>query len=84
MIDLAEASALDIARAVRRGEITATAVIEAALARIEKLNPPLNAFTDVTAARARELAAAIDRRRGRGERRARSLACPSRSRTCSM
>jgi AtzE family amidohydrolase len=67
MVDLAEASALEIAHAVQRGGITAAAVIEAALARIEKLNPALNAFTDVTAGRARALAAAIDRRRAQGE-----------------
>src|ERR1700736_35930 len=67
MIDLAESSALDTARAVHRGEITAGAVIEAALDRIERRNQVLNAFTDVTAERARRLAAAIDRRRARGE-----------------
>ena len=67
MFDHAEASALDIARAVERGEITATAVIAAALARIAARNPVLNAFTDVTAERARARAAAIDARRARGE-----------------
>ena len=49
-----ETPALDIARAVAGGEVSAVAVTEAALARIEKLNPLLNAFTDVTAARARK------------------------------
>jgi AtzE family amidohydrolase len=67
MFDHAEASALDIARAVARGEITATAVIAAALARIAAHNPVLNAFTDVTAERARARAAAIDARRAKGE-----------------
>src|SRR5258708_35209305 len=67
MIDLAEASALDTARAVQRGEITAAAIIEAALCRIERQNPALNAFTDVTAERARRIAAAIDLRRAKGE-----------------
>jgi 1-carboxybiuret hydrolase len=62
-----EASALDIARAVARGEKTAVAVIEAALGRIARHNPALNAFTDVTAERARACAAAIDARRRRGE-----------------
>jgi aspartyl-tRNA(Asn)/glutamyl-tRNA(Gln) amidotransferase subunit A len=60
MMDLAEAPALDIARAVQSGEISAAAVIEAALDRIERRNPVLNAFTDVIAERAREAAAAID------------------------
>src|SRR5271169_4737036 len=61
-----ETPALDIARAVAGGEVSAVAVIEAALARIEKLNPLLNAFTDITAARARKQAAAIDAARAAG------------------
>jgi AtzE family amidohydrolase len=67
MIDQAEASALDIARAVERGEVTAAGVAEAALLRIAKHNPALNAFTNVTAERARARAAAIDARRHKGE-----------------
>jgi 1-carboxybiuret hydrolase len=66
MID-AETSALDIARAVAAGEVSATAVTEAALARIAGLNPLLNAFTDVTAIRARTQAEALDARRAAGE-----------------
>jgi AtzE family amidohydrolase len=62
-----DATALDIAQAVQRGEITATAIAEAALARIAKHNPALNAFTDVTADRAHARAAAIDARRRKGE-----------------
>src|SRR5215468_1873415 len=67
MIDHAEASALDIASAVATGEVTASAVIEAALARIAAHNPTLNAFTDVAAERARARAAAIDARRAKGD-----------------
>jgi aspartyl-tRNA(Asn)/glutamyl-tRNA(Gln) amidotransferase subunit A len=67
MFDPAEASALDIARAVTQGATTASAVIDAALARIAAQNPLLNAFTDVTAERARTRAAAIDTRHARGE-----------------
>jgi aspartyl-tRNA(Asn)/glutamyl-tRNA(Gln) amidotransferase subunit A len=66
MFDLAGATALDIARAVAEGATTAAAVVEAALARIAAQNPSLNAFTDVTAERARAHAAAIDARRGGG------------------
>lgn len=62
---LAPASA--IAAAVATGEIAAAAVIETALARIAALNPKLNAFTDVLAARARATAAAIDAARARGQ-----------------
>ena len=66
MID-PETSTLDIARAVAKGEVSAVAVIEAALGRIEKLNPLLNAFTDVTAVRARSRAAALDAARAAGQ-----------------
>src|SRR5260370_20674211 len=67
MSDPAEASALDIARAVREGATTAGAVVEAALARIAALNPVLNAFTDLTADLARAQAAAIYAGRAQGE-----------------
>ncbi|MFK8252291.1 AtzE family amidohydrolase [Ancylobacter terrae] len=55
------ADALAIARAVRAGRVTARAVTEACLARIAAADPVLNAFTEVTAARALTEAAAIDR-----------------------
>jgi 1-carboxybiuret hydrolase len=67
MYDSTEATALDIVRAVAEGATTASAVVEAALARIAAHNPALNAFTDVTADRARRRAAAIDAQRARGE-----------------
>jgi aspartyl-tRNA(Asn)/glutamyl-tRNA(Gln) amidotransferase subunit A len=67
MFDHEEASAFDIARAVTEGATTASAVVEATLARIADKNPALNAFTDVTADRARTRAAAVDRRLARGE-----------------
>ena len=60
-------SAEDIASAVRSGETTARAVVEAALARIEARDPTLRAFTDVTAARALKRAEALDAARARRE-----------------
>src|SRR5262252_7097110 len=66
MFDPTEASALDIVRAVAMGATTADAVVEAALARIAARNPLLNAFSDITADRARTRAAAIDARRAKG------------------
>ncbi len=66
-IDLAEATAAEIAQAVRSGETTALAVTEAALARIARLDPLLGAFTDVTAERARAQARAIDAARAAGK-----------------
>ena len=65
--DLAETTAAEIADFVRAGATTALAETEAALARIEKLNPGLNAFTDVTAERARDRARTIDADRAAGK-----------------
>jgi 1-carboxybiuret hydrolase len=65
-IDPSSASVAEIARAVGAGEISAMAVTEAALAAIALRNPALNAFTAVTANRARARAKAIDADRARG------------------
>ena len=64
----AAATAADISAAVRAGSVTARAVVEAALARIERANPTVNAFTAVAADRALERADGIDaaRRAGAG------------------
>ena len=64
-IDLSNAAG--IAAQVARGAMTATRVTEAALALIERRNGVLNAFTAVTADRARVRAAAIDAGIARGE-----------------
>jgi aspartyl-tRNA(Asn)/glutamyl-tRNA(Gln) amidotransferase subunit A len=53
-------SATDIAQGVAGRKLSALQVTEAALARIAKHNPVLNAFTDVTADRARAKARSID------------------------
>jgi AtzE family amidohydrolase len=66
-IDPAEATAAEIAQAVRGGEITALAVTEATLARIARLDPRLGAFTDITGERARGRARAIDAERAAGK-----------------
>lgn len=60
------ASAAEIAVNVRWGETSATTVTEAALAGIAARNPGLNAFTDVTAARALAQAARVDAARTEG------------------
>jgi AtzE family amidohydrolase len=54
------ATATEIAGAVMSGKVKATAVIDAALKRIEAAEPTINAFTDVVADRARKRAAEID------------------------
>ena len=56
----ADASAAVVAAAVQSGEVSATAVLEATLARIAALDPVVNAFTAVAADRARTRAAALD------------------------
>jgi AtzE family amidohydrolase len=66
-MDTTCASALEIARAVTSGSVSALAVTETALARIAARNPALNAFTTVTAERARARAQAIDRDRAAGK-----------------
>ncbi|WP_316396566.1 AtzE family amidohydrolase [Bradyrhizobium sp. 33ap4] len=56
----ASMSAAEIAQAVSSRKITALAATEAALARIAAHDKVLNAFTDVTADRARARASAVD------------------------
>ncbi len=64
---LLDGSAKSIAAAVRAGEISARAVIDATLARIAERNPILGAFTDVVGDRARARAEALDAARAKGE-----------------
>lgn len=53
--------ATSMAHAVRAREISAGALVEASLAHISATNGRVNAFTEVTAARARQRAALLDR-----------------------
>ena len=59
-VDPTGLSAAEIAQAVAARKITALSVTEAALVRIARHDTVLNAFTDVTAERARAKARAID------------------------
>ena len=65
LADIGWSSAAQIASDVAAGELSAAAVIDDALARIARLNPTLNAFTAVTAERARAKAKAVDAVRDR-------------------
>jgi aspartyl-tRNA(Asn)/glutamyl-tRNA(Gln) amidotransferase subunit A len=65
--DLLDGSGGAIAAAIRLGAVSARDVTEAALARIATRNPALNAFTEVTAARALAKADALDAAKARGE-----------------
>jgi aspartyl-tRNA(Asn)/glutamyl-tRNA(Gln) amidotransferase subunit A len=55
-----EMTAAEIASAVEAGKLSARDAVEAALARIAQHDAALNAFTDVTAERARARARAVD------------------------
>lgn len=57
----------EVADAVRAGEVSVTAVVDATLDRVEAHGPAFNAFTHVAAERARARAADLDRRRAAGE-----------------
>jgi len=67
MTDLAFAPAHQIAALVRRREVSPLEVVDAALARIEALNPHLNAFVALRAEEARADARALGERIARGE-----------------
>lgn len=61
-------SATGIAAAVGQGRMAAVEVAEAAIARIEAINPALNAIVGFASDRMREAAHAVDRRVAAGER----------------
>ncbi len=61
------ATASEIAGAVASGEVTARMVAEAALTRIGKHNPAINAYTDILHERALEQADAVDAARLSGK-----------------
>jgi aspartyl-tRNA(Asn)/glutamyl-tRNA(Gln) amidotransferase subunit A len=61
------ASAGEIAQSVASGHVSAAAVVEKALARIAERDPMYNAFTDVTAQRARKRAGLLDEARDAGK-----------------
>jgi AtzE family amidohydrolase len=62
------ATAADIAGAVASGRVSATRIVEGALARIREHDPVLNSFTAVTEQRALARAEAIDGKRAMGEK----------------
>ncbi len=60
MSAITDMTGAQIAAAVKSGSLTARAAVEASLARTESLNPRLNAFTAITADRARAKADSVD------------------------
>jgi aspartyl-tRNA(Asn)/glutamyl-tRNA(Gln) amidotransferase subunit A len=65
-VDTGWLHAADIAAAVREGRASATSVVADTLARIARLNPAINAFTDILKQRALAKAQAIDQTRSQG------------------
>ncbi len=59
-------SAMELAGAIRSGQVSSREVIEAHLRRIEAVNPSVNAVTSVLAEQALEAAKAADRRAAGG------------------
>ena len=66
-MDIVFSSATQLAAAIQAGRVTATDVLEAHLAQIERSNPALNAVVTLDAERARERAREADAALARGE-----------------
>ena len=67
MTEPCDRSATELAASLRSGEVSAEAIVESSLARIELVDGRVHAFLTVTADAAREQAAEVDRRIAAGE-----------------
>ncbi len=65
-MDLCATPAVDLARMIRSRELSATELLDAVLARIEAVNPSVNAIVTLAAEQARATAADLDARAARG------------------
>ena len=65
-MDLCATLAVDLARMIRSRELSATELLDAMLARIEAVNPSVNAIVTLAAGQARATAADLDARAARG------------------
>ena len=66
-MDLCSTPAVDLARLIRSGELSAAELLAAVLARIEAVNPSVNAIVTLAAEQAAAAAADLDARAARGE-----------------
>ena len=66
MTELALRPAVDLVAALRAGEVGARELLDVYLARVDRLNPPLNAVVTLDVERARAAADAADAARARG------------------
>jgi Asp-tRNA(Asn)/Glu-tRNA(Gln) amidotransferase A subunit family amidase len=65
--DLLDGPAVEIGEAIRRREVSATELLDAELARIEQVNPRLNAIVTLAEDRARQAATSADQRVAAGD-----------------
>ena len=79
--DLCFMPATELAAAIRTKKVSPIEVMNAVLARIEQLNPKLNAFCLVTVDAARQAAQAAEQTVMRGRRSAPCMGCRCRSKT---
>jgi len=66
-VDICSLSAIELARLIRTGSLSARDVVDAYLTRIERINPAVNAIVTVAAEQAIAAARAADERLARGE-----------------
>src|SRR5947209_12498815 len=66
-MDIVFSSTTQLATAIRAGHVSATEVLEAHLAQIDKHNPALNAIVTIDAEHARERAREADKALARGQ-----------------
>lgn len=67
MTELWQMSGLALGKAITRREVTAVEVLDAIVARVEEVNPQVNAVVTLVAEGAREEARAVDARIAAGE-----------------
>jgi len=65
-VDLCATPAVELARLIRSRELSATELLTAVLARIDEVNPPINAIVTLAAELAFAVAAELDARAARG------------------
>src|SRR6516165_4384257 len=65
-MDLCATPAVDLARLIRARELSATELLAAVLAKIDEVNPGINAIVTLAPERAADAAAALDEQAARG------------------
>ena len=79
--DIVTLGAVEMAAQIRAGHLSARDVMQAHLARIEAVNPKVNAIVTLHAEQAMAASLAADEAQARASRSGRCTACRSRTRT---